>query len=146
MKRVCAGKLRGSFRLPAALPLLSACGRTNSPPDSETPEPELLSGDYASEYGTMTFNGDGESIVLDLKPELAETMGLAEGVSEGRYEFLFSGGKYRYDKAETLRVTVGERQYEFLNHHGRASKAVLDLFVPTWGEGKDILFEREKDE
>jgi len=52
----------------AALALLSACGAKDLPSDSELSEPTPHDGVFTSEYGTMTFAGDGESIVLRLRP------------------------------------------------------------------------------
>ena len=57
------------------LVLLTACTH-DGPPDSSLPEPDPHDGVFTSAYGTMTFNGDGESIVFDFSPELAEAAGL----------------------------------------------------------------------
>ena len=37
----------------------AACGAKDTPPDSSLPEPDPHNGVFTSEYGTMTFNGDG---------------------------------------------------------------------------------------
>ena len=57
----------------------TACGANDMPPDSSLPEPDPHDGVFISEYGTMTFNGDGESITFDFTPELAEATGLPGG-------------------------------------------------------------------
>ena len=61
----------------------AACGTNDMPPDSSLPEPDPHDGVFTSEYGTMTFNGDGESITFDFTPELAEATGLPGGDRAG---------------------------------------------------------------
>ena len=67
----------------ALLLLLCACGGRDQPPDPGTPEPPAHDGVFTSEYGTMTFNGDGESIIFDFTPELQEAAGLPGGEQSG---------------------------------------------------------------
>ncbi len=86
----------------------------NYPAVPDTPVPDPHSGLFVSEYGSMEFNGDGTSVIIDFMPELAEMSGLPEGRQEGTYTFLSGDlpphGSFdiRYDAAHELRLTVGE--------------------------------------
>ena len=120
------------------LVLLTACTH-DGPPDSSLPEPDPHDGVFTSAYGTMTFNGDGESIVFDFSPELAEAAELPTGEQSGSYVFLFRHGKWRYDKAESFRITVSDASYDFINDFTVTDENTIALVSPI--EGKDnILF------
>ncbi len=86
----------------------------NYPAVPDTPVPDPHSGLFVSEYGSMEFNGDGTTVIIDFQPELAELSGLPEGRQEGTYTFLSGNlpphGSFdiRYDAAHELRLTVGE--------------------------------------
>ena len=121
--------------------LLCACGRSDQPPDPGTPEPSAHSGVFASEYGTMTFNGDGESVVFDFTPKLAEATGLPDGEQNGSYVFLFQHGKWRYDKAERFRVSASDTSYDFINVFTETDENTIALQSPTNGE-ETILFKK----
>ena len=97
----------------------------NYPAVPDTPAPAPHSGLFVSDHGSLEFNGDGETIIIDFDPELAELSGLPEGRQEGTYTF-FSGvlpphGSFdiRYDAAHELRITAGD------------TSVVLDLGVVT---------------
>ena len=86
----------------------------NYPPEPDTPVPDPHNGLFVSDHGSMEFNGDGSTIIIDFDTELAELSGLSEGRQEGTYTFL-SGvlpphGSFdiRYDAAHELRITVGD--------------------------------------
>ena len=83
---------------------LAACGGDDRPPSDNTPDPPVLKGVYSGEQGSLTFNGDRRSIVLNISAELAAASGLPEGESEGSYVFLFHNEEWRYDKAESFRI------------------------------------------
>ena len=87
----------------------------NIPYEPDTPAPAAHEGVFTSEHGSMRFNGDGESVVIDFDRELAALTGLPEGEHTGTYVFL-SGNlpphgsmPVRYDIAHELRITVGEQ-------------------------------------
>ena len=87
----------------------------NYPPEPDTPVPDPHNGLFVSDHGSMEFNGDGSTIIIDFDTELAELSGLSEGRQEGTYTFL-SGvlpphGSFdiRYDAAHELRITVGDK-------------------------------------
>ena len=94
------------------------CGGTrdngNYPYEPDTPAPAPHEGTFVSEHGTMRFNGDGESVVIDFDEDLARCLGLPAGEQAASYAFC-SGNlpphgyvEIRYDVAMTLRLTVGE--------------------------------------
>lgn len=117
---------------------LIACGR-DVPPDDETPEPEPHTGVFISEYGTMTFNGDGESILIDFSSELSDAIGLPDGEQNGTYVFLFQHKGWRYDKAERFRITVADDFYDFNNIFTLTDENTIALQSPFNGE-ENILF------
>ena len=82
--------------LATAIAFLTGCA-TEQPPPADTPEPPAHIGTFVSEYGSMTFNGDGESVVIDFQPELADATELPSGTAEGQYVFTFHNEMYRYD-------------------------------------------------
>ncbi len=89
-------KIAGIVLLAAALilGLLSYIDRKqresmdNYPYEPDTPAPDPHEGTFISEHGTMTFNGDGETLVYDFDEELAELTGLPSGEHAGTYVFL----------------------------------------------------------
>ena len=119
--------------------LLCACGGRNQPPDPGTPEPPAHDGVFTSEYGTMTFNGDGESITFDFVPEMAEITGLPEGEQRGSYVFLFQHGQWRYDKAERFRISASDESYDFINVFTVTDENTIAIQSPINGE-ETILF------
>ena len=125
------------------LVFLCACGNQDTPPDPGTPEPPAHAGVFTSEYGTMTFNGDGESITFDFTPELQEATGLPDGEQSGSYVFLFQHGQWRYDKAERFRITASDVSYDFINDFSMTDENTIALQSPLNGE-ETILFIKEK--
>ena len=119
----------------------AACGAKDLPPDSNLPEPEPHNGVYTSEYGTMTFNGDGESILFDFAPELAEETGLPGGEQSGSYVFLFQHKQWRYDKAERFRITASDASYDFINVFTVTDENTVALQSPLNGK-ETILFKK----
>ena len=59
------------FLVAAAIALLTGCV-TEQPPVADSPEPPAHSGKFVSEYGSMTFNGDGESITVCFEDAFAQ--------------------------------------------------------------------------
>ena len=86
----------------------------NYPYEPDTPAPDPHEGRFVSEHGTMLFNGDGVSIVIDFDEELAALLELPSGQQEGEYVFLSGNlpphGSFdvRYDIAHELRISVGD--------------------------------------
>ncbi len=108
-------------------------GADNYPYEPDTPAPDAHEGVFSSDHGTMTFSGDGESIVLNIDDELAGLTGLPGGEHEGTYVFLSGDlpphGSFpvRYDIAHEMMITVGE------------SSAVIDMGTAT-PDGKSATF------
>ena len=119
---------------------VASCGR-DLPPDDGTPEPEPLTGTFTSEYGTMTFHGDGESVKFDFSPEFAEAAGLPVGEQNGSYVFLFQHKEWRYDKAERFRITAAEASCDFINVFTLTDENTIALQSPIHGEDT-ILFKK----
>lgn len=117
----------------------TACGAKDTPPDSSLPEPDPHNGVFSSEYGTMTFNGDGASITFDFTPELQEAAGLPGGEQSGTYVFLFQHGQWRYDKAEYFRITVTDASYDFINDFNVTDENTIALQSPLNNE-ETIMF------
>ena len=123
------------------LVFLCACGNQDTPPDPGTPEPPAHDGVFTSEYGAMTFHGDGESITFDFTPELQEATGLPGGEQSGTYVFLFQHGEWRYDKAERFRISASDASYDFNNDFTVTDENTIALQSPLDGE-ETILFKK----
>ena len=99
----------------------------NYPAVPDTPAPAPHSGLFVSDHGSLEFNGDGSTVIIDLDPELAELTGLPEGKQEGTYTFLSGNlpphGSFdiRYDAAHEIRLTAGD------------ISVVIDLGIVTEG-------------
>lgn len=132
---------------------LVGCSRpSDNPPQTNEPEPEKLTGTYVSEkYGFLAFNGDGNSVEVQFKNPLAETLGLDEEIHSGTYVFRFFNGAYRYDYAEDLTIYIGDEYYFFINNHtGMANMKttcfdVISVVSPVEGDTDPIYFERVSD-
>ena len=104
-------------------------GLDNYPYEPDTPAPDPHNGVFVCEGGTMTFNGDGESIVIDFSEELAGVCNLPAGEHEGSYVFLtgnlppHGSMPIRYDVAHELEITVTD--------DGKESRAVMDLGIAS---------------
>ena len=117
------------FLATVAIALLTGCA-TEQPPAADSPEPPAHSGKFVSEYGSMTFNGDGESVIVDFQSELAEATGLPTGAAEGQYVFTFQQGMYRYDKADGFDLIIGECSYSFLNNFQATNENIISVTSP----------------
>ena len=125
--------------------LLAGCGDSNTPPDPGTPAPPPLNGVYRSAEGTMIFNGDGETIRLEgISEVLADAAGLPMGSSEGSYVFLRRNEHWRYDMAESLQITIGEKTAVLTNVAGETGEGVVAVVSPL-GKGKFLRFLRQDD-
>lgn len=135
------GKLFSTIVLILLLSFTVACG-SNTPPDGGTAAPNPYRGTFVSSYGTMIFNGDGESITFDLVPDMATTVGLPSGKTKGTYVFLFHNAEWRYDKAESFRITVGDVSYDFNNVFTLTNENTVAVLSPMNAE-EVILFKKE---
>ena len=125
----------------AAIALLTGCA-TEQPPHADSPEPPAHSGKFVSEYGSMTFNGDGESVIIDFQQELADATGMPAGAAEGQYVFTFQQGMYRYDKADSFKLTIGECSYSFLNIFQETNENRICVLSPC-NSKSHLIFEKD---
>ncbi|MBP1587965.1 MAG: hypothetical protein ILO53_06155, partial [Clostridia bacterium] len=93
--------------------------------------PPALSGTFVSEYGTLTFNGDGRTVSANVPDYFT---------GEGTYVFLFRNEEFRYDKAETFRITIDGQNYSFLINRGLTDGETF-VFDLT-GSGEGVAFRR----
>ncbi len=119
------------------------CGRNDLPPQTDKPEPDTLSGEYVSPHGAFIFNGDGSSIKINIDDILSQATGLPSGESEGTYVFLLSNGMYRYDLAEYMQITVGDKTVKLPNAHGETDENAIVLLVGI-DNNSFIKFERSQ--
>ena len=135
----------------------------NRPYVPDTPVPSAHDGLFVSEHGTMKFNGDGISIVIDFDSYLAELTGLPEGEQTGTYVFL-SGYlppegsiPVRYDAAHEMQLVVGEQSavidMAIAAEDGSTATSgvgtVTPVCIPMFFSGDrffSILFEKEESE
>ena len=118
--------------------LLSACAG-EKPPEDSSPAPAALSGVFVSESGTLRFNGDGRSIAAEITDDFAAATGLPAGKSEGTYVFLFRNEEWRYDKAETFRIRIGEKNCEFPNMPGQTGENRIVIRA----DGRTVTFTKQ---
>lgn len=116
------------------LVFLAGCFSDDSPPSDGTPAPPAHNGVFSSDYGTMTFNGDGKTVTIDVSEEFSEKTGVPAGKTECNYVFLFHNEKYRYDKAEYFRIIIGEKHYQFNNEFGTTNETMIVIRVPETGD------------
>ena len=125
------------------LVFLAGCFADDSPPSDGTPSPLAHDGVFSSDYGTMTFNGDGKTITIDFNEEFAEKTGVPAGKTECNYVFLFHNEMYRYDKAEYFRIIIGEKNYQFNNEFGTTNETMIVIRVPETGD--IVTFKKESE-
>ena len=157
--------MKRAFSILLTLALLCAClcgcVHENKPYDPGTPEPDPHDGLFASEHGSLRFNGDGKTVTLDFDEELANRAGLPAGETEGSYVFL-SGDlpphgsvEVRYDTAYELKLSAGETSavvelgepsqdgkswHSFL---GMVTPVKIPLVVRDDAESISVVFEKQ---
>jgi hypothetical protein len=94
----------------------------------------------------MTFNGDGQSVIIDFSDELAKALGFADGRGEGIYEFLWFHSPWRYDDAEQFMLTVDGESCVLRNMLGGTDEDTITLILSIEGEKTELIFERRKGE
>lgn len=124
--------------------ILSACAK-DRPPDDGSPSPEAHNGTFISEdYGSLTFNGDGNSLTLKLTEKMSEITGIPSGKQNGSYVFLFHNESWRYDKAEYFRITVQNKNYRFRNTIGMTSTDTIAFYADS-NSDKPAVFTKSKE-
>ncbi len=90
----------------ALLPAIAGCRRnTDKPPNPGTPLPAPHTGMLSSDYGTLTFIGDGKTVHVNLTDDYLEA--LENPPNDVDYEYVFtwySFGSCRYDVATELKL------------------------------------------
>ena len=117
-------KKQDIFLLLVFLLLLCGCQKHNDgPPDPGTPEPAPLTGEFVSEHGSFTFDGDGKTVYVDLDDELGAH------IPDGIMEYFFKWGSFglcRYDVASDLMLGMEGRQYDFKVRSASENRISLD--------------------
>ena len=116
--------------LAAAIAFLTGCAN-GQPPAADSPEPPALMGKFTSEYGSMTFNGDGESVTVCFEDDFAAEAGFPLGKCEGTYVFKFQQKAYRYDKAEYLSIYIGEKEFRLQNNFQETNENIISVVSPV---------------
>ena len=125
--------------------------RENKPYEPDTPAPAPHDGVFTSEHGTMTFNGDNETVVVNFDDTLADLVGIPSGEHKMKYEFL-SGDlpphgsmPIRYDVAHELRFSTEKDSYVvqvgIAAEDGSSATVGRDMVT---GERIPLLFRGEK--
>ena len=90
----------------------------------------------------MSFNGDGDSIVVDFSEELAKALNIQTGKCEGTYVFLFDHKEWRYDKADTFAITINDNTSYLTNVFTQTSEDRIVVCLPEFINNEPITFER----
>lgn len=106
-------------------------GCYGGPPPADGPDPPAHNGVFCSEVGTLTFNGDGESITVCFEDDFAAEAGFPLGECDGTYVFRFQQKEYRYDKAEYLCIYVGEKEFRFCNNFQETNEDIISVISPV---------------
>ena len=121
----------------------------DGPPDPGTPEPPFHDGIFMSEYGTMTFDGDGETVYIDFSPEYLEV--LDNPPNEETYSYVFtwySFGKCRYDVATEFKLynDASDTSLNFsLYLEGEGTTKDRIAFSYPTPDVQNIVFQRKSD-
>jgi hypothetical protein len=131
--------------------LFAGCGPKSydGPPDPGTPKPPSLDGIFMSEYGTMTFNGDGETVYINFSPEYLEILDNPPNEATYSYSFTwYSFGECRYDVATEFKLHNNESDTSlnfslYLEGEG-TTKDRIGFSYPT-PDVQNIVFQRKSD-
>ena len=116
------------------------CG-SEPPPEDGTPTPANLNGAFQCRgFGRFIFNGDGQTIEMKVTEELSEATGLPEGLNDGTYVFLFDGGLWRYDKADTLQVNIADTTYRMACVPGGTNEKKITLLSE---DSRELIFTKD---
>ncbi len=120
---------------------LLSCGHTDDPPESDTPDPPPHDGVFVSDYGALTFNGDGESVTIAFTHELSAAVGFPDGELEGTYAFLFHHGLFRYDKAEQFALYIEGADYSFVDIFTETDENTITVLSPF--DSGNLVFRKQ---
>ena len=123
---------------------LAGCQRSNdAPPKLDTPEPPPHVGYFVSEYGTFTFNGDGETLCLELSEEYLEALGNPPNNETYAYAFTwYDFGTCRYDVATELKLHHKNSGTTItFSLFGNATQDKIEISYPVVSDER-IIFEK----
>ena len=132
----------------------------NYPYEPDTPPPPNHEGTFVSSHGTMTFNGDGETVAVEFDAYLASLLGISEGEHKGTYDFLSGNlpphGSFpiRYDVAHEMRLVIDDNDIVIdmglASEGGKTGSVGVNMVTPEripmlFREDKvfDIVFEKQ---
>lgn len=121
----------------------TACVHIDKPPDDGSPWPENLNGVYLSDFGKLSFNGDGTSVTFELTEDFADLICMPSEQIDGTYVFLFGNKSWRYDKAESFRLDCNEASFSFQNDFTKTCFERIVLTIPG-AASESIVFERSR--
>ena len=129
--------------------LFAGCRVYDGPPsEPDTPEPPAHTGTFVSDYGTMTFTGDGKTVTLSVTKELAALTKLPEGEYEAAYAFKANTPphvyEYRYDLANEMHLTVDGENYVLYSGPNAFAEEQLRFYAVD-GDGKTVYIEFNKE-
>ncbi len=87
----------------------------DGPPTYDVPYVDPHDGVFVNEHGSMTFNGDGSTVICSFDAEIAEKTGLPEGDYEAEYYFYDPiepvGYVCQYNEAHEIHFVIGDKTY-----------------------------------
>lgn len=126
-----------------SLIMICSCGAKDLPPDTDTPWPVNHNGVFTSEYGSLTFNGDGKSVTVNFTENLSDAISFPKGELTCEYAFTFQHGLWRYDRADSFEVIGDGAGYRFMNDFQNTDEDTIALVSPM-DAAVTICFEKEK--
>ena len=133
----------------------------NYPYEPDTPAPAAHEGVFESEHGTMTFSGNGKSVIINFDAELAKLTGLSKGEQKGSYVFLSGNlppnGSFpvRYDIAHEMQLKVGIKSVGIdmglASEDGKSGQVGVNIVTPDripmlfdeGGKFFDVVFQKQ---
>lgn len=126
--------------------LIMSCGpkSNDKPPDPGTPVPPPHSGTFVGEYGCLTFNGDGETVHINLNDALLEVLGNPPNDVDYTYYFKwYNFGPCRYDVAPDLGLYHQDSQTSLdFSLYGNVTETCITFSHPTLNQVK-VKFEKQ---
>ncbi len=108
----------------------------NYPVLPDTPEPAPLTGTFVSEHGSLTFNGDAKSVIVDIDEVFSQATGVPVGEFEGEYIFFQALPPHghvdvRYDAGYGFDVFVNDDTYSmdigYASEDGKTGSVYLGI-------------------
>ncbi|MDD2586521.1 MAG: hypothetical protein PHR65_05695 [Syntrophomonadaceae bacterium] len=126
--------------------LIASCGpkSNDGPPDSGKPVPPPHSGTFVGEYGSLTFNGDGETVHINLNDDLLEAMGNPPNDVDYTYYFKwYNFGPCPYDVAPELSLYHQDSQTGLdFSLYGNVTETCITFSHPTLNQAR-VKFEKQ---